>query len=511
MFTRTPPQKTSYLWALRKDDLITELEKWDVPYDESASLIELRHTLRDFLVQKKLTNNNRINSCDNILKDLDNSEFVDEGATAGIINDETEEIESKLRLELEKQKEEWFKHREEKENQLRKEISDKLHREWAYRQREIEESDNKARENFAKQLQIELEKKAQSLVTQTTDLQTRKWNKVADALSRNEEINSNTDIEETVDSSILINNVKIDDCLLKMTKPRDELLYEITKLHEVLSQFGEVENPHQYGISSLACAHKPPEIRKMRLEFERKMKIKRLFGSASPGPYTKYSPQRTNFKKSTNIKTPVEPYDPTRPGFQRPSSSSVPSKPQTKSSINSLPVSLPLDQIQIPILQKIIPKPVIVSNPAPNQTTKPDNNSPTPRLASNPPSEPINEASSSPTREIEPSWLSYDTAEILENYSPDNIFPGTPQFEPPRKIETAMDRIKKAFRPLAELDNRPLQEGRRRRTFHAYDKFEQVFKVIQTRNVTIKKPTGKYLKDFLPKFTEPTSSSSGSI
>lgn len=99
---------------------------------------------------------------------------------------------------------------------------------------------------------------------------------------------------------------------------------------------------------------------------------------------------------------------------------------------------------------------------------------------------------------------------MLENYSPDNVLPEAPQFEPPRKIETAMDRIKKVFRPLAEREDRPLQKGCRRRTFHAYDKFDQVFKVIQTRNVTVKKPTGKYLKDYLSKFTEP-SSSPGSI
>lgn len=39
----------------------------------------------------------------------------------------------------------------------------------------------------------------------------RKWNKVADALSKNEETSSTSNIEETVDSSILIANVKLDD------------------------------------------------------------------------------------------------------------------------------------------------------------------------------------------------------------------------------------------------------------------------------------------------------------
>lgn len=158
-----------------------------------------------------------------------------------------------------------------------------------------------------------------------------------------------------------------------MTQPRDELTYEIEMLHEVLEQCGEVENPRLYGISSLACAHKPKEIRKMRLNFEKKIKMRQLFESASPGPYTKYSPQRTNRKKSTNDNQ-VEPYDPNRPGFQRPSSSSIPPRPQIKSSNHSLPVSLPLDQIQVPVSHKAIPKPVTVSKTiTPNQPTKPDN------------------------------------------------------------------------------------------------------------------------------------------
>lgn len=84
----SPPNKTSYLWALRKSSIIEELNKYQIEFDPGATLAELRIILRNFIINlKKTVPGSKENSCTNLLKSIEIAERVEsEELEAGIKN-----------------------------------------------------------------------------------------------------------------------------------------------------------------------------------------------------------------------------------------------------------------------------------------------------------------------------------------------------------------------------------------------------------------------------------------
>ncbi|XP_044596716.1 trichohyalin-like [Cotesia glomerata] len=68
--------KTSFLWALRKVDVIAELANHRVEVDPSATVAELRLILRDHLVRLRNAQGSRANSIADLVNDIDNAEIA---------------------------------------------------------------------------------------------------------------------------------------------------------------------------------------------------------------------------------------------------------------------------------------------------------------------------------------------------------------------------------------------------------------------------------------------------
>ncbi|KAH0567773.1 hypothetical protein KQX54_013599, partial [Cotesia glomerata] len=282
---------------------------------------------------------------------------------------------------------------------------------------------------------------------------------------------------------------------IKMFKKKElDLLTEIELLQTALTKCKNLPHREHFSISMLACHHTPAQIRKTRLKIEKEFK---LFGAASPGQCCEYGYKeipdfvKVNYKIRVSARTPVEPYDPLKPGFDRPKKSVI-----NPSAVN--PASVKQSIVKQPSVTQSPDKPVL-SNQASIQFSKENTSLKTkPKTVSNGiiQQQPIRPHS--PLQELQANWINDLTLE-LEEVPPISALEAS-LFEPPRKIKTAMERLKEVIRPFEEVNERPLGPQQRRRTFHAYDKNQQVFKIYQTRNRTTKKPTGKYLRDFLHKF-----------
>ncbi|KAH0568128.1 hypothetical protein KQX54_018714 [Cotesia glomerata] len=72
----TGDTKTSFLWALRKADIIAELAKRSIEVDPSETVAELRLILRDHLVSLRNAQGSRANSVADLVNDIDNAEIV---------------------------------------------------------------------------------------------------------------------------------------------------------------------------------------------------------------------------------------------------------------------------------------------------------------------------------------------------------------------------------------------------------------------------------------------------